>query len=231
MILAAGLGTRLRPYTFFLPKPMLPLGEKPVLEHQIEWLKSAGIKEILISTSYLGKIIENYFQDGQALGVTITYVNSKRPMGTAGQLKSVEEHLKGSFVCLYGDTLFTFDLADAVHFHREQKAAATMILMPYKTTLRYGFIDVDPGGKIRSWREKPEVTGTINVGCYIMEPRFLKHTPKGRVYSMDNAYRNAIRAGERVLGYVAKGEFIDIGDKVSYRAAYERYLRRLGKIV
>ncbi|MBI4257998.1 MAG: nucleotidyltransferase family protein [Thaumarchaeota archaeon] len=231
VILAAGLGTRLRPYTFFLPKPMLPIGEKPVLEHLIEWLKQAGINDFLISTSYLGRIIENYFQSGKEFGARITYANSKRPMGTAGQLKSVEKHLDETFVCLYGDSLFTFNLADALEYHRKKKAVATMTLIHYKTTLRYGFIEIDRKGRITSWKEKPEVSGLINVGCYIMEPRFLKYIPQGEVYSMDKAFAEAMKSGETVLGYPVKGEFIDIGDKASYKAAYDRYVQRLGKIL
>ncbi|MBI2184522.1 MAG: nucleotidyltransferase family protein [Thaumarchaeota archaeon] len=231
VILAAGLGTRLRPYTYFLPKPMLPLGEKPVLEHLIEWLKQAQITDILISTSYLGKVIENYFQNGKELKVKITYTNSKRPMGTAGQLKSVEEQIDSTFVCLYGDSLFTFNLADALKYHHQNKAAATMTLMHYKTTLRYGFIEIDNKGKITGWREKPEVSGLINVGCYIMEPRFLKYIPKDKVYSMDKAFTEAMQTGEKILGYPVEGEFIDIGDKSSYRAAYDKYVQKLGKIL
>ncbi|MCS7116854.1 MAG: nucleotidyltransferase family protein [Nitrososphaerota archaeon] len=231
VILAGGLGTRLRPYTFFLPKPMLPLGHKPVLEHIIDWLRDNGIYDIIISVEYLKMFIEGYFEDGHEWGVRISYAHAKRPLGTAGQLKVAEKYIDGTFICIYGDTILNFDLKDALNFHKDKGALATMILKPYKISLKYGFIEIDDDGAIKRWREKPKVSGLINTGCYIMEPRFLQYIPTDVMYGMDRAFKNALRAKERIFGYITKGEFIDIGDKKTYLEAYEKYLRRLGKIL
>ncbi|MBI2126379.1 MAG: nucleotidyltransferase family protein [Thaumarchaeota archaeon] len=231
VILAGGLGTRLRPYTLFLPKPMLPLGDRPIIEHLIEWLKKNGITDLTICVGYLRKIIEEYFEDGKELGVSITYARANRPLGTAGQLRSAESLIKDRFVCLYGDSIIDFNLKDAIRFHEKKKALATMILMEYKTNLKYGFIDLDGEGRVKEWNEKPEYRGLINVGCYIMEKKFLKYIPEGKMYGMDVAFRNAIDAGERIYGYPTKGVFIDIGDRKSYASAYEKYLSELGKIL
>lgn len=231
VILAGGLGTRLRPYTYFLPKPMLPLGHKPVLEHIVDWLRENGVKEIVISVEYLRRFIEEHFQDGRELGVHITYARARRPLGTAGQLKVAEKYLDKTFICIYGDTILNFNLNDALKFHRERSALATIILKRYRTVLKYGFIELDKDGLVKRWREKPEVEGLINTGCYIMEPRFLQYIPEGRMYGMDMAFKDALKAGEPVYGYRARGLFIDIGDKKSYIQAYEKYLSRLGKIL
>lgn len=231
VILAGGLGTRLRPYTLFLPKPMLPLGDKPILEHLIEWLKKNSISDLTVCVGYLRKIIEEYFENGKELGVSIKYARANRPLGTAGQLKSAEPFLEGRFICVYGDSIVDFNIKDAIRFHERKKALATMILMEYKTNLKYGFIDLNGEGRVKAWREKPEVKGMINVGCYIMEKGFLKYIPKEKMYGMDIAFKNAIDAGERICGHPTKGTFIDIGDRKSYATAYEKYLNELGKIL
>lgn len=231
MILAGGLGTRLRPYTLFLPKPMLPLGDKPVLEHLVEWLRRQGVTEVAISVAYLRRIIEDYFRDGRELGVHLTYVRANRPLGIAGQLKAAERVVARNFLCLYGDALFDFPLRDLLRLHRRKKALVTMALMPYRTSIRYGLIELDAEHRVKHWREKPEVEGLINIGCYALSARFLAYIPRDRMYGMDAAVRDAMRAGEGVYGHVVKGDFIDIGDRRAYASAYEKYLGKLGHIL
>src|ERR687886_352182 len=176
VILAGGLGTRLQPYTFFIPKPMLPLGNKPLLEHIIDWLKTSSderINNVVLCVSYLHRTIEDYFEDGTRFGVKIEYVRSERPLATAGQLKTAERMLDDTFVCLYGDSIYGFNLDKMINEHKRSKAFVSMALLSYKTNLKYGFIDLDSSGqksqqynnKVVNWREKPEVSGLINVGC------------------------------------------------------------------
>lgn len=209
---------------------MLPLGEKPVLEHLILWLKKNGIKELVICVGYLRRVIEEYFEDGKELGVKINYVKTSKPMGTAGQLKSAEGSVKSTFLCVYGDSVYDFDLKSVVNFHKEKRALATICVVPYKATSKYGFIDTDSNGKVKGWKEKPEFEGLINIGCYIMEPKFLDYIPAGTMFGMDEAFQNALRANERIFAYKIKGDFIDIGDRKAYTSAYEKYLNRLGRI-
>ncbi len=231
VVLAAGLGTRLRPYTLFLPKPMLPLGERPVLEYVLEWLEKYGFVEIGVCVGYLRRAIEEYFRDGSEFGVKITYIRTSRPMGTAGQLKSASSFIDGPFVCVYGDTVFNFNLNDLVSTHMERKATATIALKPYKASLKYGFIDVGSDGRVQAWREKPEYSGLINVGCYMMEPKVLSYIPEGEVYSMDLLFQSMMEAGEPIYSIVIEDSIIDIGDKQTYTLAYRKYLKRLGKIL
>ncbi len=231
MILAGGLGTRLRPYTFLLPKPMLPVGPKPILEHIIDWLRDNGIQEAIISTGYLGRMIEEYFRDGKQIGVKISYAKGNRPLGIAGQLRQAESMIRGRFVCLYGDAILKFDLRGLLEFHARRKATATMALMKYSTALKYGVMETDSDGRLRTWKEKPSITGYINVGCYAMEMRFLKYIPKSTMFGMKEAFEAARKAGEPLYGYKARGEFMDIGDRRSYREANDVFMRKLGKLL
>ncbi|MGQ9719165.1 MAG: nucleotidyltransferase family protein [Nitrososphaerales archaeon] len=231
MVLAGGLGTRLHPYTLFMPKPMLPLGDKPVLEHLIEWLRNNGVSDIIICVGYLGRTIEDYFKNGKELKVRIEYARTNAPMGTAGQLKSAASLIDGTFLCLYGDSIYDLGVKGMVRFHKDKKALATMALLPYKTTLKYGFIDIDENGLVKRWKEKPSLEGLINIGCYIMEPSFLNYVPKSTKFGMNSAFEKAIGANERIFGYVSKGSFIDIGDKREYMEVYKKYLQKLGEIV
>ncbi|MDE1853595.1 MAG: nucleotidyltransferase family protein [Thaumarchaeota archaeon] len=229
VILAGGLGTRLRPYTFLLPKPMLPVGPKPIMEHLLDWLKGWGITDVVVSTGYLGKMLQEYFGTGSEWGTKITYATSPHPLGTAGQLKAAESKIRGRFVCLYGDQLLDFDLAKAIDFHAAKKATATMVLMKYSTELKYGFMDTDREGRLLKWREKPTISGFINVGCYVMEKSFLKHISPGRVYEMNDAFKEAKAGGARIYAVKVKGTFLDIGDRKSFKDANELYTRNLSQ--
>ena len=229
MILAGGLGTRLRPYTFLLPKAMLPVGPKPIMEHLLEWLKKWGIKDVVVSTGYLGKMIQEYFGDGSEWGMRVTYATSSHPLGTAGQLKAAESKLRGRFVCLYGDQLFDFDLGKALSFHEKKKAGATMVLMKYTTELKYGFMETDKNGILVEWKEKPTISGFINIGCYVMEKSFLKYLKSGRVYEMNDAFKEAKAEGARICAVKVGGTFMDIGDRKSFRDANDLYTRNMPK--
>lgn len=232
VILAGGLGTRLQPYTFFIPKPMLPLGNKPLLEYLVEWVKQLkDIDEVIICVSYLHRTIEDYFEDGGRFGIKISYARSERPLATAGQLKTAEKMLKDRFLCLYGDSIYDFDLAKMVQEHEESKAFLSMALMKYKTKLKYGFIDTDEQANIvTSWREKPEVEGLINIGCYIMEKEFLDMIPQSSTIGMDKIVKDIISQKKIVKAFTVDSGFIDIGDKRSYLDAYKKYVKKLGSI-
>jgi mannose-1-phosphate guanylyltransferase len=232
VILAGGLGTRLQPYTFFIPKPMLPLGNKPLLEYLVDWVKQLkNIDEVIICVSYLHRTIEDYFEDGGRFGIKISYARSERPLATAGQLKTAEKKLTGRFLCLYGDSIYDFDLAKMVNEHEESNAFLSMALMKYKTRLKYGFIDADEEANIvTAWREKPEVEGLINIGCYIMEKEFLGMIPESSTIGMDKIVKDVISQKKIVKAFTINSGFLDIGDKRSYLDAYKKYVKKLGSI-
>lgn len=230
VILAGGLGTRLQPYTTFLPKAMLPLGDRPLLEHLIEWIKSNGIDSFVLCVSYLRRTIEDYFEDGSRFGVKIEYAVANRPLATAGQLKTSQEFIDDTFVCLYGDSIFEFSLKNMINYHRKKRSFVTMGLSEYKTKIPYGFIEMDKTNRVKTWQEKPDVKGNINIGCYVMEPGIFELIPEGKPYGMDLVIHSALTKKKKVNGYPIKTGFIDIGDKASYRRAYQQYLEKLGQI-
>ena len=232
IILAGGLGTRLQPYTFFIPKPMLPLGNKPLLEHIIEWLKNDdnNFDDIIICVSYLHRTIEDYFEDGSRFGISIEYARSDRPLATAGQLLTAKRFIDDTFVCVYGDSIYEFPLTEMINEHDRLGAFISMALLSYKTRLKYGFIDVNGNSRVTAWDEKPEIKGLINVGCYVMEPEFIDLIPASNGYGMDDAVRKALDLKKVVNGYKIESGFIDIGDKKSYLQTYKKYVERLGKI-
>jgi mannose-1-phosphate guanylyltransferase len=226
------MGTRLQPYTFFVPKPMLPLADKPLLEHLIAWLKQNKVGEIVISVSYLRRMIEDYFRDGSDWGMKINYARSHSPLGIGGQILAAKSFLHSTFYLLYGDSTFDFDLTPILEKHRKSGAVLTMGLMEYSEKLRYGMIERDKTGKVVTWQEKPEIRGLINIGCYVAEPQLFNYIPKGEMYGFDDVVRNMIKAGEVVQSHLFKEkQFLDIGDEESYRRVYDLYLQKLGKIL
>jgi len=230
VILAGGLGTRLQPYTTFLPKPMLPLGEKPILEHLIDWTRKNGVKSVVLCVSYLRKTIEDYFEDGKRFGVSIEYAVSNRPLATAGQLKTAEKFIDDTFVCMYGDSIFDFNLRNMINQHKKKKSFVTMSLYEYKTNLPYGVIETTKTDKVIAWNEKPEIKANINMGCYVMEPGIMDMIPKNIPYGMDDVIKKAMAKKKLVSSVVSKKGFLDIGNKASYKKANQEYLQKLGNI-
>ena len=230
VILAGGLGKRLRPLTNKKPKPMMPLGGKPILVHVINWVKKNGIKEIVLCVSYLHKTIEDYFGDGKKFGVKIEYAISSKPLATAGQLKTAEKFIDDTFVCVYGDTLLNFNLKNMIKQHKEKKSFITMSLYEYKTNIRYGVINTKNNGRISGWNEKPEIKVKVNMGCYLMERDILSFIPKNKPYGMDDVIKKAISKRKNVNSILTKKGFLDIGDKETYEKANLEYRKELGKI-
>lgn len=229
VILAGGLGTRLLPLTKKTPKPMLPLGKKPILEHLIDWSSKNGVKSIVLCVSYLRKSIEDYFEDGKKFGVSIEYAVSNKQLATAGQLKTAEEFIDDTFVCMYGDSIFDFSLRNMIKQHNAKKAFVTMSLNEYKTRLEYGVIETSKTGKVVDWREKPEIKSNVNMGCYVMEPAVLNLIPKNKPYGMDDVIKKVMNRKKLVSSFITKKGFTDIGNKESYKKACDEYIQKRGK--
>ena len=222
VIIAGGLGTRLRPLTNNTPKPMLPIGEKPILEHLVNWTKKGGIKSVILCVSYLRESIEDYFGDGEKFGVKIEYAISKKQLATAGQLKTAEKFIDDDFVCMYGDSIFNFSLRSMIKQHSIKKSFVTMSLNEHKTTLPYGVIETSKKGKVVNWNEKPEIKANVNMGCYIMNPQVFNLIPKNKPYGMDDVIKKAMKK-KVVNSFITKKGFTDIGNTESYKQACEEY--------
>ena len=229
VILAGGLGTRLLPLTKKTPKPMLLLGEKPILEHLIDWNKKNGVKSIVLCVSHLREKIEDYFGDGKKFGVSIEYAISNQPLATAGQLKTAEGFIDDTFVCMYGDSIFNFSLRNMIKQHKSKKPFVTMSLNEYKINLEYGVIETSKTGKVLSWNEKPEIKANVNMGCYVMEPEVFSLIPKNKPYGMDDVIKRAMKKKKLVSSFITKKGFTDIGNKESYKKASQEHIEKQGK--
>ena len=184
----------------------------------------------MLCVSYLRKTIEDYFEDGKRFGVKIEYAVSNKPLATAGQLKTAEEFIDDTFVCIYGDSVFDFNLKNMISNHKKKKSFITMSLYEYKTNIKYGVIDTKNNGRVSAWNEKPEIKAKINMGCYVMEPDILGFIPKNKPYGMDDVIKKAISKRKNVNSILTKKGFLDIGDKETYEKANLEYRKKLGKI-
>ena len=146
----------------------------------------------MLCVSYLRENIENYFKDGKKFEVDIEYAISNKSLATAGQLKTVE-FIEDTFVCMYGDSIFDFNLRSRIKQHKAKKAFVTMSLNEYKTNLEYGVINTSKTGKVLSWEEKPVIKANINMGCYVMEPNVFSLIPKNKPYGMDDVIKKAMK--------------------------------------
>ncbi len=186
-ILAAGLGTRLRSLGLDLPKVMVPVGGKPLLEHHLALFKRQGIDEIILNLHYLPEKITDYFGDGSAFGVKITYSREPELLGTAGAVKKMErELLDGTFLVFYGDNLVRVDFAPLIEFHRRRRALATVALFASPEPWTGGVVETDASGRVIRFVEKPDPkqvsTNLINAGIYVVEPPVLDMIPTGTLY-------------------------------------------------
>nr|WP_202460279.1 sugar phosphate nucleotidyltransferase [Streptomyces sp. SID1328] len=223
--MAGGEGTRLRPMTSNLPKPLLPVGDRPVMEHVLHLLKSHGIDDVVVTVQFLATLIENHFGDGAELGVRLAYAHEDRPLGTAGSVKNAQELLDDdTFLVVSGDALTDIDLTQAIRFHREKGALVTVCLTRVPDPLEFGITVLDGEGRVERFLEKPTwgqvFTDTVNTGIYIMEPGVLEHVAGGEPVDWSgDVFPELLAGGYPVYGYVAEGYWEDIGSHDSYAAA------------
>lgn len=225
VIMAGGKGTRLRPLTCNRPKPMVPLGNRPMMEHIAVLLKQHHFNEVMATLFYLPEAIREYFGDGSRWGMSFRYFIEETPLGTAGSVKNGEAFLNETFLVISGDTLTDIDLGAAVRFHREKGAAATLVLTKVSNPLEYGVVITDQEGRIRRFLEKPgwgEVfSDTVNTGIYILEPKIFDYFEKGQVFDFSkDLFPKLLAGGEPLYGFVAPGYWSDIGNLEQYRQAH-----------
>jgi len=215
IVLCGGKGTRLRPYTYSIPKPMLPLGKKPILEFVIGNLKHHGFNEIYLTVGYLKEQIMNYFGDGGKFGVKIKYFVEEREMNTAGSILPCKEYVKETFIVTMGDHLTTIDPKKFADFHKNKGALATIALKRTGIPLEYGVAHVDKEGRIIQFEEKPIVQNLVNSGFYCFEPEIFEYIREGYDFAQD-VFPKLLADKRKVYGYIFDEYWIDIGRVPDY---------------
>jgi dTDP-glucose pyrophosphorylase len=226
VIMAGGFGTRLRPLTESIPKPMLPIGNRPLLERTIKQLKSSGVREVNMTTHYLSDAIVEHFGDGSEFGVEINYCQETNPLGTAGGLRLVKNR-KDTLLVMNGDILTGLPLHEFIAYHKHNRADMTVGLRKYEFKVPYGVVKSD-GFRITSLQEKPLMEFFINAGTYLVSPAACEAIPEGRRFDMTDLIQALIDAGRTVVGFPIREYWLDIGRHEDYQQAQEDF--RCGRI-
>ena len=251
MILAAGKGTRVQPITHVIPKPMIPILQKPVMEFLLELLKEHGFKEVMVNVSHLAEEIENYFRDGQRFGVEIAYSFGGRvedgeligdALGSAGGLKKIQDFQKffdDTFVVLCGDALIDLNLSEAVRRHREKGALASLVTtrVPKDQVSSYGVVATDEEDRVKAFQEKPAIdealSDTINTGIYLFEPEIFDHIPSNKPFDIgSDLFPKLVEIGAPFFSLPMDFEWVDIGKVPDYwqaiRSVLQGEVRQIG---
>jgi mannose-1-phosphate guanylyltransferase len=250
MILAAGKGTRVRPITYTIPKPLIPILQKPVMEFLLELLRHHGFDQVMVNVSHLANEIEGYFRDGQRFGVELAYSFEGRvvdgqlmgeALGSAGGMRKIQDFypfFDDTFVVLCGDALIDLDLSEAVRQHKEKGAIATIVMksVPIKQVPSYGVVVTDSDGRIKSFQEKPKVeealSTDINTGIYVFEPEIFDYIPSGQEFDIGgDLFPKLVEAGAPFYGITMDFEWVDIGKVPDYWQAIQDVLTGKVKLV
>ncbi|QEK11319.1 CBS domain-containing protein [Crassaminicella thermophila] len=222
VIMAGGLGTRLRPLTYEVPKPMIKVGNKPILETIINQLSYHGFKNILISVNYKGQIIENYFRDGSNFDVNIEYIYEKKRLGTAGALKLAKHYLDKPFVMMNGDLLTKVNFKELLEYHNKNSLDITIGTKKYDIEIPYGVIETD-GIEVKSLREKPKIDFFINGGIYCINPAVIEFIPDNQYYDITELINKLLIEKFDVGSFPIREYWLDIGQMPDYERAVIDY--------
>jgi len=224
VIMAGGAGSRLRPLTSNQPKPMVPLANRPLMEHAVRLCKRHGFADLVVTVQFMARVVRNYFGAGEDLGVHMSYATEETPLGTAGSVKNAEEGLDETFLVISGDALTDIDLGKVFAFHQERGALATVVLSRQPNPLEYGIVVTDEENRIERFLEKPGwgqvFTDTVNTGIYVLEPEIFRDIPVGEPYDFSkDLFPKLLEQGAALYGYIADGYWTDVGNVEGYRQA------------
>jgi len=218
IVLAGGKGTRLAPYTTILPKPLMPIGDMPILEVMLRQMKRAGIEDVVLTVGHLAQLLNSFFQDGRQWGMQITYSYEEKPLGTAGPLAFVDG-LDSTFLVTNGDVLTSLDLKELLAFHHRQGGVATIAVHRRQVKIDLGVVQQDEGYQITGYIEKPVYDYTVSMGIYVFEPAILEYIPRGEYLDFPDLVLKLIAAGKLVVGYPYDGYWKDLGRPDDYEDA------------
>jgi mannose-1-phosphate guanylyltransferase / phosphomannomutase len=229
VIMAGGEGTRLRPLTSNLPKPMMPLANRPMMEHIVNLLKDHGFDDIVVTVAFLPQAIRTYFGNGSEFGVRMVYATEETPLGTAGSIRNAMDELDDTFLVISGDVLTDIDLSEIVAFHQDRKALATIGLKAVENPLDFGIVITHEDGSIERFLEKPtwgEVfSDTVNTGIFVLEPEIFDWIDAGvAVDFSSDVFPRLLDAGKPLFGAVAEGYWEDVGTLDAYVKVHQDVL-------
>ena len=223
VLMAGGLGTRLRPLTDKVPKPLLKVGTKPILETILESFLDAGFHRFYFAVNYKSQMIEDYFGDGSRYGAEIKYLHEKKRMGTAGALYFLPEVPKEPILVMNGDLLTKVDFGELLDYHVKQDAAATMAVREYNYQVPYGVIDFDEEQRIAAIREKPSYSFFVNAGIYVLSPEAVACVNKEEFFDMPQLFNALVEGGKKTTVYPVREYWMDIGRMDDFERAQEEY--------
>jgi NDP-mannose synthase len=222
VILAGGKGTRLMPYTTSLPKPLMPVGEYPILEILLRQLAAQGFRRITLAVGHLAGLIQAYFKEGQDWGLEIEYAYENTPLGTAGPIARLPRNER-SLLVLNGDLLTTLDFSRIVRFHYENRAIATIGTKRRTETVQFGVVEAAPGGQITQFKEKPSLDYMVSMGIYVFSPVVREYIPRSQKYDFPDLVQRLIENGKKVLAYESDAYWMDIGRPDDYQRANDDF--------
>lgn len=226
VILAGGRGTRLAPYTTVLPKPLMPIGDEPILDVVIRQLSCFGFTEVTLAVGYLAHLIEAVIGDGSKLGVSLRYLREEQPLGTVGPLAAME-HPCQTFLMMNGDVLTTLDYGDLYRVHEESGNALTVATHVRTVKSDYGVLELDGRNgatrRVTGFREKPQIDHNVSMGVYVVDRRACEYVPADERFDLPQLVWRLLEAGEGVGSYLYDGFWLDIGRHEDYALAIEQY--------
>jgi NDP-sugar pyrophosphorylase family protein len=225
VILTGGLGTRLRPFTCSIPKPLLPVVNRPFLHYQFDMLRKHGVRDVTLATAYRPDVFRSVIGSGKATGMRVRYAHERTPLGTGGAIRNALPDPTGTTLVLNGDVLQSFDITAFVRSHRRLRAEVSISLIHVANPTQFGLVETGAGGRIRRFLEKPswdEITcDTVNAGAYLMEPSAVAIIPRDVTYSVERAlFPHLLEAGKRLYGFPVEGYWMDIGTIDKYLQAH-----------
>ncbi len=235
VVLAGGKGTRLLPYTRIFPKPLIPIGDMPILEVLIRQMRRAGITDVVLAVGHLSELMRAFFQDGRQFGVNITYSYEQSPLGTAGPLALIDG-LDETFLVTNGDVLTTLPIAELIDAHKASGAVATIAMHARKIKIDLGVIRLNGGDgrpsdgaagrggqEVKDYIEKPTYDYLVSMGLYVFEPRVLAYIPKSQYLDFPDLIKALLGAREKVIGYPFEGYWQDLGRPDDYEQAVQDF--------
>jgi len=220
VIQCGGQGTRLRPYTMVLPKPLMPVQSQPVLELLLKWLRRNDLREVYITTGYLGHLIKSFCGDGRRWDLSIRYTDEPAPLGTVGPLSLLRDELDSTFLVINGDVITDLSLSAFARYHLGTRGVLTVATMNRQTRMDFGVIE-QQGGRISDFQEKPILSNLVSMGVYCMEPAVLQYIPPAMPFGFDDLILCLLRRNVPTHSYVHEGIWLDIGRIDDFQTAQE----------